>query len=68
LIPIEGNPVDLINPPKGCAFAPRCKHCMKVCQDMMPPVYEASEGHNALCWLAIKEDYEKEAVDHGKSK
>ena len=28
LIPIEGNPVDLINPPKGCPFAPRCKHCI----------------------------------------
>ena len=37
LIPIEGNPVDLINPPKGCPFAPRCKHCMKICIDQAPP-------------------------------
>ena len=31
LIPIEGTPVDLLDPPKGCAFGPRCEHCMKVC-------------------------------------
>jgi oligopeptide transport system ATP-binding protein len=68
LIPIEGNPVDLINPPKGCAFAPRCKHCMKICLDKVPPIYQVSEGHNSLCWLAVKEEYEKEAANNGKSK
>ena len=31
LIPIEGTPVDLLNPPKGCPFAPRCEECMKIC-------------------------------------
>ncbi|HHU73311.1 MAG TPA: ABC transporter ATP-binding protein [Clostridiales bacterium] len=65
LIPIEGNPVDLINPPKGCAFAPRCKHCMKICLNNVPPVYQVSEGHKTLCWLAIKEEYEKEATNNG---
>jgi len=67
LIPIEGNPVDLINPPGGCAFAPRCKHCMKVCIDKIPPVCRADSGHAALCWLPVKEAYEKEAA-HGKTK
>lgn len=33
LIPIEGQPVDLLNPPAGCPFAPRCRACMKVCLD-----------------------------------
>lgn len=61
LIPIEGNPVDLINPPKGCAFAPRCEHCMKVCMEKKPPVCHVGEGHDALCWLTVKEEYEKEA-------
>lgn len=65
LIPIEGNPVDLINPPRGCAFAPRCKHCMKICLNNVPPVYQVSEGHKTLCWLAIKEEYEKEATNNG---
>lgn len=68
LIPIEGNPVDLINPPAGCSFAPRCKHCMKVCLDKMPPVVNVSEGHNTLCWLPVKEAYEKEVADNGSAK
>jgi oligopeptide transport system ATP-binding protein len=68
LIPIEGNPVDLINPPKGCSFAPRCEHCMKICLDKVPPATETSEGHNSLCWLAVKEAYEKEAANNGTSK
>ena len=31
LVPIEGTPVDMLNPPKGCPFAPRCGASMKVC-------------------------------------
>ncbi|MBQ6904344.1 MAG: ABC transporter ATP-binding protein, partial [Lachnospiraceae bacterium] len=31
LVPIEGTPVDMLNPPKGCPFAPRCNMCMKIC-------------------------------------
>ena len=30
LVPIEGQPVDLLNPPAGCPFAPRCANCMKI--------------------------------------
>ena len=30
LVPIEGTPVDMLNPPKGCPFAPRCDECMKI--------------------------------------
>lgn len=67
LVPIEGNPVDLINPPKGCAFAPRCKHCMKICLEKKPPAYNISSGHDALCWLPIKDEYEKEVKNNGKS-
>ncbi|WP_313134869.1 ABC transporter ATP-binding protein [Anaerocolumna sp.] len=67
LVPIEGNPVDLINPPKGCAFAPRCKHCMKICLEKKPPAYNISAGHDALCWLPVKADYEMEVKNNGKS-
>ena len=59
-IPIEGNPVDLINPPKGCPFAPRCKHCMKICIDQAPPQCQVGEGHMAACWLPVKEAREEE--------
>lgn len=51
LISIEGTPPDLINPPVGCPFAERCKYCMKVCLEAMPPQFEFGEGHKAACWL-----------------
>ena len=62
LIPIEGNPVDLINPPKGCAFAPRCEYCMNICMEKVPPVYHVEDGHEASCWLMVKEEYEREVA------
>ncbi len=62
LIPIEGNPVDLINPPKGCAFAPRCDSCMSICMDKVPPAYSIDENHHASCWLLVKEEFEREGV------
>ena len=61
LIPIEGNPVDLINPPKGCDFAPRCDYCMNICMEKVPPVYSVDEGHESRCWLLVKEEFEREA-------
>ncbi|MBB2481399.1 ABC transporter ATP-binding protein [Bacillus sp. APMAM] len=51
LIPIEGSPPDLFNPPKGCPFAARCKYAMEVCVDYMPPEFEIENGHTAKCWL-----------------
>ena len=62
LIPIEGNPVDLINPPKGCAFAPRCKSCMNICMEKVPPVYSVENEHEASCWLLLKEEFEREVA------
>ena len=59
LIPIEGQPVDLLNPPAGCPFAPRCCACMKVCLDRMPPKTELSETHYSHCWLLQKQAMEK---------
>ena len=61
LIPIEGNPVDLINGPVGCPFAPRCKYCMRACMTKMPPQCTVEEGHTVSCWLPVKEAMEKEA-------
>lgn len=51
LIPIEGTPVDMLNPPEGCPFGPRCEHCMKICLKHNPPDIAVSEGHHAACWL-----------------
>ena len=51
LTAIPGTPPDLINPPVGCAFAARCTHCMKLCQEEYPPEFQVGEGHTASCWL-----------------
>ncbi len=56
LVPIEGQPVDLLNPPAGCPFAPRCSSCMKVCLDRMPPKTELSDTHYSHCWLLQKNE------------
>jgi oligopeptide transport system ATP-binding protein len=56
LIPIEGTPVDLLDLPKGCAFGPRCRHCMKVCLTQKPPIMAVGEeGHVSACWLHVME-------------
>ena len=56
LVPIEGTPVDMLNPPKGCPFASRCDSCMKICLREMP-VKNFSETHYSQCWLnELEED------------
>ena len=59
LVPIEGTPVDLLNPPAGCPFAPRCESCMKICLREMPPVTRFDDVHYTQCWLNQKEAMEK---------
>nr|WP_314609991.1 ABC transporter ATP-binding protein [uncultured Lachnoanaerobaculum sp.] len=61
LVPIEGSPVDMLNPPKGCPFASRCDSCMKICLREMPPVKNFSDTHYSQCWLnEIEEDTNSE--------
>lgn len=72
LIPIDGTPPDLINPPKGCPFSTRCIYCMNVCTREQPP-YFAEDKHRTMCWMldadAPKDsDYEmrKAGVNYGR--
>ncbi|PJI08444.1 MULTISPECIES: ABC transporter ATP-binding protein [Clostridium] len=51
LVPIEGYPPDLLNPPKGCPFAARCPYTMEVCMQKPVPAFKIGEGHEAACWL-----------------
>ena len=51
LIPIHGTPPDMLMPPKGCPFAPRCSCCMPVCREYMPPKTVLSETHAVSCHL-----------------
>lgn len=51
LLAIPGTPPDLSDPPKGCPFAPRCPHAMKVCVDHMPDYTKLSATQKTACWL-----------------
>ena len=62
LVPIEGTPVDMLNPPAGCPFAPRCDSCMKICLREMPPVTHFSDVHYTQCWLNQKAEAEAAAM------
>jgi len=56
LIPIEGTVIDMLNPPEGCAFGPRCENCMKICLKKKPPMVKGEEeGHISACWLHVKD-------------
>ncbi|MBU0997064.1 MAG: ABC transporter ATP-binding protein [Firmicutes bacterium] len=51
LIPIEGSPPDLLSPPPGCPFSPRCPHAMEICLKEAAPLFKISDTQFASCWL-----------------
>ena len=52
---IPGIVPDLVNPPSGCRFHPRCKHAMDICPKDFPPLVEIKSGHYVACYLYWKE-------------
>ena len=62
LIPSEGTPIDLLNPPKGCNFAPRCSECRKICLRAKPPFSDMGDGHISACWLHSMKNGEQPAA------
>ena len=48
---IEGSVPDLIRPPTGCRFHPRCPHAMDVCRAVKPPTTEPFPGRTVACYL-----------------
>jgi len=57
LEPIQGIVPNLVHPPTGCRFHPRCKLAMSVCSARAPALKEVAPGHQVSCWL-----YEDEGV------
>lgn len=49
LTPIPGSPPNMLSPPPGCPFAPRCPHAMAQCKAALPPLFGAK--HQSRCWL-----------------
>jgi oligopeptide transport system ATP-binding protein len=58
LEPISGTPIDLLNMPAGCPFAPRCDAAMKICMRERCPRMEINEDHAAGCWVNVKNEME----------
>ncbi len=51
---IAGRPPDLIHPPKGCRFSPRCPYAQDRCREEEPPLQEAeTPGHLFACWYPV---------------
>lgn len=55
LATIPGVVPDLVDPPSGCRFHPRCPHCMEQCKQTFPPLIEIEPGHYVACYLYLKE-------------
>jgi len=51
LVPIAGSPPDLMAPPKGCPFNPRCRYAMEICLEKPAPLFKISETQCSACWL-----------------
>ncbi len=56
LKPIAGTPIDLLNMPAGCPFAPRCEAAMKICLRQRPANMIINDDHHASCWMNVKEE------------
>ncbi len=69
LKPIPGSPPDMLAPPQGCPFAPRCPYARRICAQQMPQEYRVNENHRSLCWLldpqAPEEDNPFREARHG---
>ena len=63
LQPISGTPIDLLNMPAGCPFAPRCDAAMKICLRERCQRMQINDMHQAACWRNVKEALEKEGGD-----
>jgi peptide/nickel transport system ATP-binding protein len=51
---ITGRPPDLVHPPTGCRFAPRCQYVQELCRKQAPPLVESgTPGHYYRCWFPV---------------
>ena len=62
LKPISGTPIDLLNMPKGCPFAPRCENAMRICITQQAEPMIINKNHAASCWLNVKQGIEEGSI------
>lgn len=63
LKPITGTPIDLLNMPKGCPFAPRCDAAMKICIKEKAERMLINDDHAAACWMNVKKGIEDGTIE-----
>ena len=66
LKPISGTPIDLLNMPKGCPFAPRCDNAMKICLTQRCARMQINDEHQAACWMNVKVGVENGSIETEK--
>ncbi|MHB9296412.1 oligopeptide transport system ATP-binding protein [Pillotina sp. SPG140] len=59
LIPIEGTPINMLDPRPGCPFTPRCNEGMKICMNSFPPHTVQENNHVVACWLEYRKTLQK---------
>ncbi len=64
LQPITGTPIDLLNMPAGCPFAPRCDAAMKVCIRNRAERMIINDEHYAACWMNVKAGIEDGSLEN----
>jgi peptide/nickel transport system ATP-binding protein len=60
---IPGRPPDLVAPPKGCKFAPRCPYAQPRCEQEEPPLLSAGPGHLFRCWYPVGSPEGQQALE-----
>ncbi len=51
LVSMPGSPPDLVNPPRGCRFSPRCPKVMDICKEKEPELKTHKDGRQVACWI-----------------
>ena len=64
LQPITGTPIDLLNMPSGCPFAPRCDAAMKICLKQRADRMVINDFHYAACWMNVKDGMENGTIEN----
>ena len=67
LQPISGTPIDLLNMPAGCPFAPRCDGAMKICLRERCQRMQINDAHQAACWMNVKKAVEDGSMVPGET-
>lgn len=67
LMSIAGRPPDLVNPPKGCAFAPRCAYAQEQCENERPPLTTHADGSKSACWIPLGTPASRDALQKNLS-